>query len=194
MNKLTLTCLLLFVSTSWIACKKDTVTEDPAPAETSATDETSSANETTAANETTPETTPEAKTSIEGGYAWNHIVEVFDGEEPADEEVTDCLSIKQGDEPDRISFAFELVHTNAHTCSMSGVATADGENRWVYIEENEEEGFSCRLEIVASDKTIELKDPSGCRDYYCGARGYIDGASFERSTHRPDDFSCAESN
>jgi hypothetical protein len=187
-NKIILSLAVALAMTSVLACKKDTVTEDTTPKETS-----------TQPSETPEETTPPAEAdvpapepSIEGGYAWNHIIEVYDGEEGADEEVTDCLALKK--EGEDLSFAFELVQTNAHTCSMNGVAKADGENRWVYEENNEEDGFACRLEIVVTDTAIELKDSEDCRSYYCGARGYIDGSSFERATRRADDFSCMESN
>jgi hypothetical protein len=188
-HKLILSLAMMLTMTSVVACKKDTVNEDTTPKETSTKPADSPA-------ETTPPVEPDvpaANTSIEGGYAWNHIIEVFDGEDATnDEEVTDCLALKRDGED--LSFAFELVQTNAHTCSMNGLAKASGENRWVYEERNEEDGFICVLEIVVTDTAIELKDSEDCRSYYCGARGYIDGASFERATQRADDFSCMESN
>lgn len=127
-----------------------------------------------------------------GQYTNTHGMQVVgDSGEWEMDEATDCLSIKEADDQ-RMTFAFELYFTNAHTCFMSGVAERDGVGQWVHTEKTED--VDCTLRISVADDNIQLRDvDSGCRTHYCGARGFIDGASFSRDEHDPDPGSCGES-
>ena len=126
-----------------------------------------------------------------GEYTNQHGMQVVgEGGEWEMSEATDCLSIeKVGAE--QMEFAFELYFTNAHTCMMNGVAKRDGSGQWVHIEKRAD--VDCRLRISVGDDMIQLEDAdAGCRAYYCGARGVIDGASFARDTQKDGPGSCGD--
>jgi len=79
--------------------------------------------------------------------------------------------------------AYVRVHLefyNAHTCDLWVVASADAD-QLVYQAPHGTKtmGDGCTLTITRDDGTLTLHDADGaCRNYSCGVRGSIDGASF----------------
>ena len=125
--------------------------------------------------------TSTAKT-ITGSYANTHEVSVFDGYDWVETEVTDSLILTELAN-DSLQFEFYLIHTNGHSCSMGGVA-ANVDSAFEYIEilDEDDQSSECKLHIIVNDSEIILKDiDNGCRLWYCGMRGYINGIIFRRN-------------
>jgi len=120
--------------------------------------------------------------TITGSYANTHEVSVFDGYDWVETEVTDSLILTELAN-DSLQFEFYLIHTNGHSCFMSGTATMN-DSVYEYIEMFDEdyESGECKLHIIVNDSEIILKDiDNGCRLMYCGMRGYINGITFRRN-------------
>ena len=120
--------------------------------------------------------------TITGSYANTHEISVFNGYDWVETEVTDSLILTKL-ENDSLHFEFYLFHTNGHICSMDGIA-AKIDSIYEYIEMFDEEYDSgeCKLHIIVLDSEIILNDiDNGCRLWYCGMRGYINGITFRRN-------------
>ena len=125
---------------------------------------------------------PVAAQTITGSYSNTHEISVFDGYDWVETEITDSLILTEL-ENDSLHFEFYLFHTNGHTCSMDGVA-AKVDSAFEYIEmfDEDDESSECKLHIIVNDSEIILKDiDNGCRLWYCGMRGYINGITFKRN-------------
>jgi len=120
--------------------------------------------------------------TITGIYINTHIVSVLDYDDWVETELTDSLIITEL-ENDSLHFEFFLVHTNGHTCSMDGIAAKiDSAYEYKEILDEEDPSSECKLHIIVNDSEILLKDiDSGCRLWYCGMRGYINGITFRRN-------------
>ena len=120
--------------------------------------------------------------TITGSYANTHGVSVFDGYDWVATEVTDSLILIEL-EYDSLHFELFLIHTNGHTCSMDGIATKiDSAYEYKEIFDDANPSSQCKLHIIANDSEIILKDvDNGCRLWYCGMRGYINGITFRRN-------------
>lgn len=141
---------------------------------------------------TTPPTTPSNHVADlqAGTYSFKHDVSMIgDGDDWVEEEVEDCLWAEPVAEG--LRFNFSLVQTNAHTCSMDGVAVADGHNTWRYVAPPDLDGEqNCLLIIRADAHAVEVEDVNdGCRQMWCGARASIGITRFERDT-RKDEKTC----
>ena len=120
--------------------------------------------------------------TITGSYTNTHGVSVFDGYDWVETEVTDSLILTELAN-DSLQFEFYLIHTNGHSCSMGGVA-ANVDSAFEYIEilDEDDQSSECKLHIIVNDSEIILKDiDNGCRLWYCGMRGYINGITFRRN-------------
>ncbi len=120
--------------------------------------------------------------TITGSYANTHKISVFDGYDWVETEVTDSLILTEL-ENDSLHFEFYLFHTNGHTCSMNGVATMiDSKYEYIELFDENDESSECKLHIIVNDSEIIFKDiDNGCRLWYCGMRGYINGITFRRN-------------
>jgi len=123
-----------------------------------------------------------AAQTVTGIYSNTHIVSVLDYDGWIETEVTDSLILTEL-ENDSLHFEFYLFHTNGHTCSMNGVAAkVDSLYEYIVMFEKEYEADECKLHIIISESEIILKDvDNGCRLWYCGMRGYINGVTFSRN-------------
>ncbi len=120
--------------------------------------------------------------TITGSYANTHEVSIFDGYDWIETEVTDSLILTELAN-ESLQFIFFLIHTNGHTCFMDGVA-AKVDSAYEYIEmfDEDDQSSECKLHIIVNDSEIILKDiDNGCRLWYCGMRGYINGITFRRN-------------
>lgn len=114
-----------------------------------------------------------------GTYYYYHPIAMFDPE-------TDSLvSVKGEDEVtlkalswDEIAFSIETISTNAHSCSLEGVAKR---NEWGVYEWENGENPPCRVEIsLGAESDIFINTPSteNCKNY-CGLHGNIDNYTFD---------------
>lgn len=134
-----------------------------------------------------PSTIP--STPPEGEFLDAHEVMVdVDTEEMG--KVTDCLSI-WAFEDGSIEFGLELYFDLDHSCTMHGEASSKGNNTWVYKGSGDTKDGGCTLELVFGKDYVDLKDTSGgCQEYWCGARGNLDGARFPLKNKRADTKKC----
>lgn len=117
---------------------------------------------------------------LTGAYVRLHTIQVYDGKDWASSKVNDTLALTQ--DGDSLAVEFVLLHANAHLCEFHGTAVREGEGFVAReIVEVGAEKEVCSLRITASPDSITLLDDDNvCRQYYCGARGSIDGITFSR--------------
>lgn len=89
--------------------------------------------------------------------------------------------------PDAAYVDVHLDFFNGHECNISGVADAKG--GVLVLKSGDDETSQCTLTIAPGagkdrGKLVFGADGTGC-DYYCGARGSLDGASFTAASRRP---------
>ncbi|MGA0603355.1 hypothetical protein ACO2Q3_21790 [Caulobacter sp. KR2-114] len=89
--------------------------------------------------------------------------------------------------PDAAWVDAHLEFFNGHECNISGVADARGEA--LVLKSGDDELSRCTLAIgpgAGKDrgKLVFVADGTGC-NYYCGARGSLDGAAFAAASRRP---------
>ena len=125
---------------------------------------------------------PVVAQTITGSYSNTHEISVFDGYDWVEIEVTDSLILTEL-ENDSLHFEFYLFHRNGHTCSMDGIAAKiDSVYEYKEIFDEEYDSGECKLHIIVLDSEIILNDiDNGCRLWYCGMRGYINGITFRRN-------------
>jgi hypothetical protein len=125
---------------------------------------------------------PSAAQTITGQYSNTHIISYLDIDGWVETEVSDTLVLTELQD-DSLHFEFYLVHTNGHTCWMDGIAAKiDSVYEYKEIFDEEYESGECKLHIIITNSEIILKDiDGGCRFWYCGMRGYINGITFNRN-------------
>jgi hypothetical protein len=130
----------------------------------------------------------------DGTYVHHHAVGVYDSEKDdwVGSAAEDCLRLKQRADGG-LDFAFQLIATNAHVCSMGGVAQRSGD-AYEYretIELSKDETLDCVLRLRLQPDRIVLEDAGQvCRRWYCGARAGIDGSEFLASELDPQAQPC----
>lgn len=114
------------------------------------------------------------KPAIEGIYTKEHFIMTV--EENANVMDSLNLSLKSG----KLHFYFVTYFDYGHSCGMEGDAEKVGDH--YEYKETLDNGTKCVLQIIPSGfEEITLRDTgSGCRGYYCGVRGHIEGAVFYR--------------
>lgn len=101
-------------------------------------------------------------------------------------EVTDTLNIIHNKE--NIEFSLNITVPNLHSCQMQGVANKVDDyyeyKETMSIYSIEEKGMidaECILQLHFFGNEVTLKDKNLiCRKNYCGARGGIDGTTFNK--------------
>lgn len=149
---------------------------------------------TPAKNNTTSKPTSDTTApSLSGQYTQLHTIEELgEGDDPVEAEVTDCIALEQSG--DALRFDLQLFFDNDHSCTMQGQATKQADGSFLYTEDIEDVG-PCRLSIIVDDQSISIKDQDDiCRGYYCGMRGFLDGASIPRAKHDPNTLTCSPNN
>lgn len=127
--------------------------------------------------------------NIDGNYVLIRNNVIFNGKDWDPIKTTDCLLLKRGKD-NEVEFRFNLIQTNAHLCTMSGIATAEAD-QLKYFSDSADGENECQLSIKFKSNTIELIDIGNqCRQLYCGARGAISGNQFLRSSKTND--TCKE--
>ncbi|MEM6781954.1 MAG: hypothetical protein AAF569_08840 [Pseudomonadota bacterium] len=78
-----------------------------------------------------------------------------------------------------LDFLISLSFFNGHTCYMRKEAQKV-ENGWQYSETLPDNMGTCLLDITIEDQDIVVNTPEGskCKNYYCGARGYLNDIRF----------------
>ena len=95
------------------------------------------------------------------------------------EDILEIVRIDDG----RAYVRVRLMFTNAHSCSLWGVARRES-GGLVYRGQPNSFG-TCTLSIQREKDQIVLRDPQeSCRVSHCGARGWMDKASFPLSSRR----------
>lgn len=125
----------------------------------------------------------------DGEYLDTHkVLADADTEEMAD--VTDCFSVWTF-EDGSIEFGLELNFDLDHSCAMHGEASHAGGSKWVYKGNKSTDDAECVLELTFTEKHIEIGDKSGgCKDFWCGMRGNLDGTRFPLKNKRADTQKC----
>lgn len=128
------------------------------------------------------------------GYYWlDDAVPVFDAEQQDwyDEEVTDCLRIKTLSNG-RVAFQVNVVQTNAHSCTMTGVAEREGD-AIVFRGSRADYPGGCELRIEAQEGRLVLHDRDlRCREHACGARAGLDQVAFPRANRKQEGPVCVD--
>ncbi|MEO0559936.1 MAG: hypothetical protein AAF170_17345 [Bacteroidota bacterium] len=122
---------------------------------------------------------------LTGTYTSDHEIRVFNGDEFVPETATDRLALIE--RADSLDVSLVLLFDNYHICEMHTRMSREGTG-WVSILEPEfADETTCTLQLEVGAEVLSLRDETGsCRRTYCGARGVIDGATFDRSTRAPD--------
>lgn len=106
-----------------------------------------------------------------GSYTFEHtILVVCEDPDWCEEKATDRLKIAAADNG-AIAIELELVHANGHLCYFRDTLTHAGERLWEWrAAEGKPE---CHLQLRWKLDTLEVSS-KGC-NYFCGARGHLDG-------------------
>lgn len=126
-----------------------------------------------------------------GYYEIPHEITVITGEDWERSNETDVfcfeyLSI------DSVRFSLYSITTNAHTCTVGGVAVRNNRGIYVWRSDPGDDNEICVLEIFAGDGHLFFGQgvDSGCRDY-CGARASIESYTFSLK-QRVDTTPCED--
>ncbi|MEZ4366907.1 MAG: hypothetical protein R2939_11530 [Kofleriaceae bacterium] len=118
-----------------------------------------------------------AEAPLGGKYVWAHeVMVVCDGPEGwCPEETADVMLLTEQD--DGLQLEIELVQTNAHTCTFSGLVTPVEPGRvWQYRSPKDAMEEPCELTLTHTGSSLQITS-EGCRDF-CGARATLD-ATFD---------------
>ncbi len=125
--------------------------------------------------------TASSREPVPGRYERRHPVRISGINGWIERRARDTLRLQLGADGSW-GFELEMVADNGHTCAMEGRAS----HRDGYLEYSEhiaELDQSCVLRLDYQGAAVILRDEGQrCRNWYCGPRGRIDGARFERVT------------
>jgi len=114
------------------------------------------------------------KISISGAYTRDHDIMTVDGTFSVRDSLH--LTLQAG----KLHFNFATFFDYGHSCGMEGIA-AKVENYYEY-KETLDDGNVCQLRIRVTGSEAKLEDVgNGCRLFYCGMRGYIEGSTFYKA-------------
>lgn len=114
-----------------------------------------------------------------GNYEIPHEISVLTGEDWERSEATDDFCF-QFISMDSIRFTLETITTNAHTCTVGGVAVRNKKGIYEWRSEPGYDDKVCVLHLYAGDGHLifeQANESGGCRDF-CGARASIDFYTF----------------
>jgi len=134
-----------------------------------------------------------AAPDLDGYYWMERTHAVFDPERQAwdEEQGRDCLRIKTLSDG-KVAFQVNLIQTNGHLCSMTGVAERRGEEI-VFRGTRGDFPEGCELRISVLPERLVLHDAEAhCRRYACGVRAALDGMEFIRANREADGPVCVE--
>lgn len=126
-----------------------------------------------------------AAASLNGTYKMAHTISVLDEDPDATQEVQDCAFIETM--PDGgLKFELGLIGDRDKRCSLDGVAEPNGEDRWSYVENVEDD--MCNMEIIRLNDRIMFKEIEGsCSPLFCGAGLSFESAEFMFDSVTPGD-------
>ena len=99
------------------------------------------------------------------------------------QEVESCFALRAG-EGDSLEYSAAIFYPGGFSCEFSGRAQMVDFGH--YLESFEGDAEGCVLELMIEDDVIQIGDGSGlCQRAFCGARAYLDGTTFARSSREP---------
>lgn len=117
---------------------------------------------------------------LAGRYGKHHAIGMVHEPAIAVDDVVEIVPVA----PDAAYVRLRLHFFNGHICSLSGVATAEG-NALVYREPEEaDQPRRCTLRIERAGSELRLSDGGGSCWSYCGARGSLDGITLPWRSRR----------
>ena len=124
---------------------------------------------------------------LSGRYVETIEIEVINpmpGEEET-QELESCLTLRAVDEG-ALEYSATIFFVGGHSCGFSG--TAQMVDHGHYIDSSfDDDAEGCVLEFLIEEDQIRIDDPSGlCQRAFCGARAYLDGSQFDRSSRDRD--------
>jgi hypothetical protein len=124
---------------------------------------------------------PADLSSIAGVYKNHFANSTVDGGPYTSEDILEIVPRSRATAYVRLHLEFY----NGHLCALEAIAERRAD-ALVYDLHRNDDGSHCVLSLQATADKLVLHDPGGaCRQYYCGARGSLDGASFDRAARRP---------
>lgn len=124
--------------------------------------------------------------SLAGTYAVDHPIRVADGGDWTTEAVTDRLALVE--RGDSLDLSVVLLFDNYHICEVHTTMAPEGA-LWTSALPTDPtaEATTCTLQLEVGAATLSIRDPGdACRLTFCGARGTLEGATFDRSTRTAD--------
>jgi len=118
---------------------------------------------------------------LEGVYKFP-VTSLFpDGEKLTGEDILEIVKTSN----DTAYFRSVLLFGNGHTCDIWGIADVVADTLSFYSPKLNL-GGQCLLKLSRTDGKIVFKDEGeGCGPASCGARGHLEGVSFEMKSRRP---------
>lgn len=173
------------------ACKSESLrTSSQAPdtekEDTSEVDKPAREREESAEREAETETESD---EVFGRYTFLHEISFYDSETGEWEtiEVSNCFSLQFISE-DQVALAGTMTFANGHSCQVYGEASRESPTSFRQLIDDDFYPEPCDLEILFEDEKLRLVDEGGrCQRINCGARGYLDGLTFPRSSREPDE-------
>lgn len=119
-------------------------------------------------------------TALAGRYSWHFQNALVSGEAYASDDVVEIVPV----DATHAYVRFALNFYNGHTCSLAGVATAEG-SQLIYREPADRAyDDRCTLTIHRDGGHLRWDDGGSCKSY-CGARGSFLNGDLAWSSRRP---------